>query len=191
MNSYLRATLNARDVRTAYNILNQYRLLVESMLRAGRFDHAVAAVGHMKYYGHTSFQMNLAFVAETVAYDVCALVELAHDLKVREEETLLRLFLDLDLPASEREKEQGLKGVRKAQVKLAAYYMISGDSEKAQRIREDMAAEPLDRLLAIRHELERVESKDFWEIIDRGRNFEFMPPAQKAYMREFFARFVA
>ena len=35
MNSYLRATLNARDVRTAYNVLNQYRLLVEAMLRQG------------------------------------------------------------------------------------------------------------------------------------------------------------
>jgi hypothetical protein len=33
MNSYMRATLNARDVRTAYNVLNQYRLLVEAMLR--------------------------------------------------------------------------------------------------------------------------------------------------------------
>jgi hypothetical protein len=186
MNSYLRATLNARDVRTAYNILNQYRLLVESMLRAGRDDHAVNAVGHMKYYGHTSFQMNLAFVAETVAYDISALCALAHELRSPQEDALLRLFLDLDLPASEREKEQGLKGVRKAQVKLAAYYMISGDSEKAQRIREDMAAEPLDRLLAIRHELERVTSKDFWEIIDRGRNFEFMPLEQRVAMRAFF-----
>ena len=29
MNTYLRATLNARDVRTAYNVLNQYRQLAE------------------------------------------------------------------------------------------------------------------------------------------------------------------
>ena len=34
MNSYLRAALNARAVRTAYNVMNQYRLLVESMIRA-------------------------------------------------------------------------------------------------------------------------------------------------------------
>ncbi|RYE77104.1 MAG: DUF2254 domain-containing protein, partial [Myxococcales bacterium] len=137
MNSYLRSTLNARDVRTAYNVLNQYRLLVESMLRAGRDDDAATAVGHMKYYGHTSFQMNLAFVAETVAYDISALCSLAHDLRSSQEDTLLRLFLDLDIPASEREKEQGLKGVRKAQVKLAAYYLAAGDTEKAARIRDD------------------------------------------------------
>ena len=187
MNSYLRATLNAKDVRTAYNILNQYRLFIEAMLRAGNGPAAVTAVGHMKYYGHTSFNMSLSFVTETVAYDVCALVELAHELGISEEETLLRMFLDLDRSAEERGQEQGLKGVRKAQVKLAAYYLTVGEHDKARRIREDMEVEPRDRLRAIRDELERVESKDFWEIIDRGRNFEYMPPEQKAHMRDFLA----
>lgn len=186
MNSYLRVALNARDVRTAYNVLNQYRLLVEAMVRANHGEIIVTAVGHMKYYGHTSFQMNLAFVAETVAYDIGAICEIAHELQCPQEDALLRLFLDLDLPASEREKELGLKGVRKAQVKLAAYYLAVGDTEKARRIQEDVASEPIERLLAIRYELERVTSKDFWEIIDRGRNFEFMPPAQRAAMHTFF-----
>ena len=49
-----------------------------------------------------------------------------------------------------------------------------------------MEGEPRERLKAIRDELERVESKDFWEINDRGRNFEYMPPEQKKRMREFF-----
>jgi hypothetical protein len=186
MNSYMRATLNAKDVRTAYNVLNQYRLLVEFMLHSGNHTSACTAIGHMKYYGHTSFQMNLHFVAETVAYDISQLCALAHDLHSPEQDAMLRAFLDLDMPASEREKELGLKGVRKAQVKLAAYYLAAGDRERAKRIRDDMASEPADRLATIRHELERVTTKDFWEIIDRGRNFEFMPPEQKAAMRTFF-----
>ena len=186
MNSYLRAALNARAVRTAYNVMNQYRLFVESLLRAGRWDDATTATGHMKYYGHTSFQMNLAFVAETVAYDISTLCAFAHEVNNPEQEAMLRIFLDLDMPASEREKEQGLKGVRKAQVKLAAYYLAAGSRDKAEMIRDDMASELPDRLLAMRQELERVTTKDFWEIIDRGRNFEFMPPEQKAAMRTFF-----
>ena len=52
---------------------------------------------------------------------------------------------------------------------------------------KDMEAEPQDRLLAIRHSLEQVTSKDFWEIIDRGRNFEYMPPAQREHLATFFA----
>lgn len=101
LNSYLRATLNAKDVRTAYNLLNQYRLLIEAMLRAGHGEAAVTAVGHVKYYGHVSFNMSLSFVSETVAYDVCALVELAHQLRSPQEEALLRAFLDLDRSAEE------------------------------------------------------------------------------------------
>jgi len=31
-----------------------------------------------------------------------------------------------------------------------------------------------------------VETKEFWEIIDRGRNFEYMPPRQKEQMARFF-----
>ncbi len=186
MNSYLRSTLNAKDVRTAYNVMNQYRLFVEALLRGGDHKTALAAVGHMKYYGNVSFDMKLAFVTETVAYDVGAVCALAHDLDAEGQDKILRLFLDLDRPAEERGQEQGLKGVRKAQVKLAAYYLAAGDELRARRICDDMAHEPPERLKAIRHELERVETKDFWEIIDRGRNFEFMPPEQKAAMERFF-----
>ena len=50
-----------------------------------------------------------------------------------------------------------------------------------------MRSEPPDRLRSIREQLERVESKDFWEIIDRGRNFEYMPPRQRGQMETFFS----
>jgi len=190
MNSYLRATLNARDVRTAYNVLNQYRLLVESMLKAGFEQAAITAVGHMKYYGHVSYDMKIPFVTETVAFDVGTLCQVAHDLQAKvAEDAILHAFLDLDRPVPERSQEQALKGVRKAQVKLAAYYLTVGEEPKARIIQDDMAVEPHERLRAIKEELEKVETKDFWEIIDRGRNFEWMPAAQKERMREFFTWF--
>lgn len=186
MNSYLRATLNAKAVRTAYNVLNQYRKLVESMIRAGRDDVAAAAVGHMIYYGRASYDMQLGFVTETVAYDVGALCELAHASGGRDTR-LLTLFLELDQPLRARRQEHGLIGIRKAQVKLACYYLQAEAEDRARRIADDMREEPADRLRAIREQLERVESKDFWEIIDRGRNFEYMPPPQRSRMATFFA----
>jgi hypothetical protein len=188
INSYLRATLNAKDVRTAYNVLNQYRLLVEALLRGRHHEAAVAAGNNLKYYAHVSYDLNLPFVTETIGYDVGALCQLAHDLGFeKDEDALLGIFLELDRPTPGRER--GLKGVRKAQVKLAAYYLAAGAEAKARRIHADMAGEPPDRVRAIRSELERVETKDFWEIIDRGRNFEFMPAPQKAAMARFFEWF--
>ena len=64
-----------------------------------------------------------------------------------------------------------------------------GERDKARLIYLDMEHDPPDRLEAIKDELERVETKDFWEIIDRGRNFEYMPPKQKQAMRRFFTWF--
>ena len=186
MNSYLRSTLNARDVRTAYNVLNQYRLLVEAMLRQGHGEAAVDGVKHMNYYGHVSFDMKLTFVMETVAYDVSALCQYAHELEVPEQDKMLEYFLELDRPLRVKSQESALLGVRKAQVKLAAYYLTQGEEDKARLIANDMQAEPAERLVQIRSQLENVTSKDFWEIIDRGRNFEYMPPRQRACMEEFF-----
>jgi hypothetical protein len=188
MNSYLRAALNARAVRTAYNVLNQYRLLVESMIRGVADDIALDGVRHMIYYGRTSYDMQLGFVTETVAYDVSALCEFAHG-QHRDglDDKMLAMFLELDQPLRVRRQEAGLQGIRKAQLKLACYYLAAGAEDRARRIAADMAGEDRERLRAIREQLSRVESKEFWEIIDRGRNFEYMPPRQKDQMARFFA----
>lgn len=184
MNSYLRAALNARDVRTAYNVLNQYRLLLEALLRAHNDKAVLSAASHLRYYAHLGDGMQLGFVTETVAYDISTLCQLAHELGSPVESALLAIFLDIDRP--ERGSDQTLRGVRKAQAKLAAYYVLVGAEAEARTIMQDMLVEPSERLRAIRDELARVESKDFWEIIDRGRNFEFLPPAQKEAMHRFF-----
>jgi len=188
MNSYLRAALNAKAVRTAYNVLNQYRLLIEALLRGGQRDAAVEGVRHMLYYGRTAFDMSLGFVTETVAYDIGTLCELDHALSGgKADDALLELLLDLDQPLRLRKQEHHLQGVRQAQVKLACYYLTAGEEARARRIAADMKDEDTERLGTIREQLAAVESKDFWEIIDRGRNFEYMPPAQKAQMEKFFA----
>jgi hypothetical protein len=186
MNSYLRATLNARDVRTAYNVLNQYRLLVESMLAVGRGQAALEGLKHMIYYGHVSFDMKLTFVTETVAYDVSSLCQSAHQLGLVEETSMLDSFLELDRPLRAQVQESALIGVRKAQVKLAAYYLSLGLTEPARRIADDMSHEPIARLESIFDALLAVRTKDFWEITDRGRNFEFMPEAERRELVTFF-----
>jgi len=186
-NSYLRATLNARSVRTAYNVLNQYRLLVEGLLQRGEGAQALDAARFMSYYGHVGYDMNLPFVTETVAYDLSTLCQTAHALKSAEEDGILGHFLELDRPLRARQQERALLGVRKAQIKLAAYYLSVGEAARANAIAADMKDEPPERIASLRAELERATSKYFWEITDRGRNFEYMPPAQRACLAQYFA----
>jgi hypothetical protein len=187
MNSYLRAALNARAVRTAYNVLNQYRLMVEAMITGGEHELAVEGVRHMIYYGRTSYDLQLGFVTETVAYDVGAICEFAHQQAPGSlDDRMLTMFLDLDQPLRAKRQESALQGIRKAQLKLACYYLDHGQSGRARRIADDMAGEDANRLTTIREQLERVKSKEFWEIIDRGRNFEYMPSRQRGQLAAFF-----
>lgn len=187
-NSFIRSTLNARDVRTAYNILNQYRILVEHLVRDDTLsDMAIEAVGYLAYYGRMSFGMELPFVTETIAYDFSSLCQVAAECQARCETQLLERFLQLDQPLRKGSDEPALLGIRKAQVKLATFYLARGQTAMARLICEDMRHEPAERLANIRSALEGVTNKDFWEIIDRGRNFEYMPVAQRRTLAQFFS----
>ncbi|MBL8545316.1 MAG: DUF2254 domain-containing protein [Hyphomonadaceae bacterium] len=186
LNSYVRATLNARDVRTTYNVMNQYRKLGEFMLLDGHHQDALDCVRHMKYYGLVAFDMDLTFVTETVAYDMSTLAQIANQVGSPCEGQILAEFLELDRPPFVRGQDKALMGVRKAQTKLAAYYILAEQEDRARAIANDMRDEPAERLRQIRRQLEVVADKDFWEITDRGRNFEYMPPKQRACLATFF-----
>ncbi len=188
-NTYLRATLNAKDVRTAYNVLHQYRLLAEAVLRAGMDEQLLEIAGYFKYYGQVAFNMNIAFITETVAYDLTSLCELAFSAGAIVGDKLLDVLLEVDKEAEGEAQEKSLRGVRKAQIKMATYFLLHEDQERAQRIYLDMKHEPIERIRSIRVELLAVESKDFWEVIDRGENFDYLNPERRALLKDFFSRF--
>jgi len=186
MNSYLRAAINQRNTRTAYNVLHQYRMLIESLLRLNQREAAEQGVAFLKYYGHIAFEEDLTFVTETVAYDLGALCKFAHRKELPSEDYILRQFLDLDRPTHGRRQARGLIGVRKAQTKLAAYYLSVDAEDKAKLIADDMVTETSDLLHTVRDDLAGVETPHFWEIVDRGHNFEFLPPEERGQLDRFF-----
>ena len=187
-NTYLRATINSRDVRTAYTILNQYRMIAETALAKGEDAAALQIAEHLRYYGRLSYRQELEFITETVAYDIGALCEFAHRNSSSAENSLRKIFLEVD-PASSGSKvqEASLRGVRKAQIKLATYYLAESEKENAREIWEDMKEEPATRLSSIRQELQSVESREFWEISDRGGNFDFLDAGRKEQLDAFFS----
>jgi hypothetical protein len=52
-----------------------------------------------------------------------------------------------------------------------------------------MSGEQPARLDSIRGELLAIRSSEFWEISDRGANFDYLPPKRKRRMLEFFGWF--
>jgi hypothetical protein len=188
-NTYMRATLNTSRVRTAYNVLNQYRQLAEAALANGRHALTGEIAFYLKYYGQIAHGKDLGFVTETVAYDLAALCEKAFLSHGPSHDVVLKHLLELDKPPENAAQETMLRGVRKAQAKLATFYLVSGATEHARKIYSDMEREKPERLRSIRDELLSIEAKDFWEVIDRGTNFDYLDAARKGQLKVFFSWF--
>src|SRR5690606_39895947 len=97
--------IDTLPLHDALPILNQYRLLVEAMLRPERGAEALEGLRYMIYYGHVSFDMKLTFVTETVAYDVSTLCQVANERGLAQESAMLDSFLRLDRPLRTRSQE--------------------------------------------------------------------------------------
>jgi hypothetical protein len=188
-NTYVRMALNARNVRACYNILHQYRQLAERTVSDGLDPLALEIGRRFAYYGQTAHAMGLGFVTETAAYDLQALCEHAFDHGAPCHDALLGVFLEVDKEAETGDEEKTLRGVRKAQVKLATYYLHRGAEPSARRIYKDMAAERPGRLASIRDELLSIETRDFWEVTDRGINFDYLDEPRRRMLDRFFGWF--
>lgn len=189
LNTILRACLTQKDVRTAYNVLHQYRLLCENMLLARLDQEAVQCAEHLRYYAQVAHGMRLGFVTETAAYDLATLCESAALSHAPVHRRILEVLLQVDKESEDAAQEVTLRGVRKAQAKLASFYLQRGDEEAVRLIHDDMAHERPERLRSIREELLNVKDKYFWEIVDRGVNFDYLEPDRKALLVRFFEGF--
>jgi len=190
MNSYLRSAINHGSVRTAYNVLHQYRMMLENLLRLGLDGLACEGVSFIKYYGHVAFDADLDFITETAAHDIAELCQFSHRHgSAAVEQRILRQLLDLDAeePARGYNQLRGLKGVRKAQAKLAVYYISVGAEANARMIAADMRHDSPGLQQSIRDDLARAESPHFWEIVDRGTNFEYLPENERVQLDVFFS----
>jgi hypothetical protein len=187
-NTFLRGGLNQSDVRACYNIFHQFRLLAEHMMHKGHNDLVLEIGRCIAYYGQTAHKADLGFVTETAAHDLAVLCERAfvHDIACHN--TLLDIFLEVDKEAENHIQEQTLRGVRKAQVRLATFYMTKNALPLADRIAADMRGEKPERMASIRAELGAVNEREFWEVTDRGVNFDYLDPSRKEKLDEFFAR---
>ena len=187
-NTYLRAVINARDIRSGYNLLKQYRLLAEAALRQRQPALVLQIVSHFRYYSLVAYKAGLFFLWETFGFDLGVLAQLSCALQAETTEAILQVLLRLDQDPESEQQEATLRGIRKTQVRLAAYFLSCGREDWARLIYQDMQHEPLARLQIIRQELLSTAA-EFWEFTDRGENFYYLEPALKPYAEQFFGWF--
>jgi hypothetical protein len=187
MNAYLRAAIDQKRTRTANNVLHQYRALLEEMMHLGQDDIACEGVAFLAYYGHYAFEEDLPEVTVTVAYDIAVLCQCAHRHGRAGEECILRKLLNLDeeQPPQGYHQQRSLRGVRRAQTRLAVYYLSVGEEASARMIAEDMHDMPASVRRAVREDLAEAAPPHFWEVVDRGRNLHYLTDAERVHLDEF------
>jgi len=188
-NTFIRVSINDKNVRAIFNLFYQYRLLTESIMD---YDPKLTAkvLFYFKYYGETCMQQGLWFVMLTAAFDLGGMVGVAHDKKIENIEELLLIFMSLEDNMDPQKDFLAFDAVRKAQLILATYIFSSGDTKLVNLVIEDLKSETYEKLLKYRDSLLSVTSKKFWEVTDRGYTFEYMEPEQKKALQLFFEQFV-
>lgn len=185
-NSYLRMAINARDLRTAYYVLHQYRLLAEHCLDRGDGASALDVADHLRYYGLLGYDAGQAFLLEVVAYDVALLVEGAAVRRSEAVDPLLGLLLTVDAPPRREDQVAPARGVRRAQIQLATFFLDRGDEARARRILGDLVHDPPETLAAIRREIEDEIHAHYREFTDRGVNFAYLPPRRRVHLERLY-----
>jgi hypothetical protein len=186
-NYYLREAIYRGNARTAEDVMLQYRVLIEALLRENLCDVACEGAAFLEHHGHIAFEEDLGSVSETAAHDIASLCRYAHQVRSTCEELMLRQLLALDEEEATRSRRQhrGLRGVRTAQARLAVYYLAKGEDSRARMIAADMRDISAVMSASIRDELAQETPPHFWETIDRGRNLHYLEKAEREQVDTF------
>lgn len=188
LNTYLSRSITVGDVRSAHNVLSEFRRLSsEVLLENGEVELLEELADWLQYYARIAFEHGETFVTEAVAHDLAETIIRAHSVGADNEDALLDLLLQVDRePGGLTGQEWALSGVRKAQVKLATFYLSRGDAVRARRICDDMKHESRERLRKIHLELAELAESEWWEISSRDTNWDYLSDLEKQQLPVFF-----
>jgi hypothetical protein len=187
-NSYLRVTINGRDPRTAYFLMNQYRLLAEQIMRDGDANTAVEIADYLKIYGQLGHSIGIPFLLESASYDVKSMIEMAYQECPAAIDPLLDCLLQLDIEIKEEQEQDSLLGVRRSQMQVATLLIANRDEARLQRVVDDLLGERMSRLERLRAVMMAEERSQYPELMDRGINFVYLEPERRQYLDVLFDR---
>jgi hypothetical protein len=179
-NTFIRLAINRRDVRSLFLIFDQYRNFGEALNK--KFPEQVLEIAYyFEYYGQVAREQQMFFVVEVVAHDLGTLVEKAWESEVPNRQKLLERFLHFDQQAI-----PALSGVKKAQALLASYFLLAGQTEPANIIRESFQSLDPAFIQNLKKDLIQITRQKFWEVSERRMNIDFVPTPQREKLQEFF-----
>ena len=187
-NSYLRTMLNAGDIRTTYYLFGQYRLLAESLLGTPYQASVLEIARYFKEYGHVGHQRGFSFLLETASFDLMTLIGQTASTAPELAEPLIRIASTFELGPPSGTDKTNTSGLMRIKIQLACLLMAKGFDNLAIPLIDRLADEDDSLLAAIRDDLIAESRPHYWELIDRGINFLYLPSEQRVMLEPLFAK---
>ncbi|PCI27516.1 MAG: hypothetical protein COB67_08390 [SAR324 cluster bacterium] len=188
-NTFLRISLNDGNQRAMFNLFYQYRLFANTLMDYSP-KQAAKIFFYFKYYGEQGLMKGIWFILYNAAFDLGGMVATAYDKKMKNIKDLLFIFMQLEDTVDKKKDWLALMGVRKSQLILAAYLFSKGEETLVRIVVEDLKNESFDNLIKWRDMLLSLKDKKFWEITDRGINFEYIDEEQKKSLELFYKTYI-
>lgn len=179
-NTFVRRAIVVKDARSVFSVFEEYRTYAET--QAAAFPELTQEIAYyFQFYGQLARANGLNFIVEVVAHDLGALVQHAWEKGVSNRQKLLERFMCYDA-----EVAAPLSGVKKAQAKLASYFLLAGDPEPAELIRGTFAPLPPTFIHRIADDMLHVRREKYWEVNERRVNLDYVPDRQREKLGAFF-----
>lgn len=170
-NSFIRTALTQKLANSVYIISFYYRVLAERAMETNPEDTARIAF-FLDYYSHQAVRMGLVFVPNLLSYDVADLTILAFQTDCSCKHRLLEVYCDFDRVQIMRESP----GVIKSHIKLATALNFMGFTDEKDQLCDALCHIRIELIKNAFEEIESVVSPDYWEITDRSKHLDYIPP---------------
>lgn len=179
LNSFVREAIKKKENASAYNVIYNYKSLVRRVL-ADWPEQVPPLARHLRHYADFAREHGLTFIYELISYELCELAERAFERQAgAAAQALLATALGLENPGR-------YPGLIKSRGILAAYFLERGMTAELERVEASLKTLPRPALEQARDVILGTEERVFWEITDRGVNFNYVEPGRRARVRECF-----
>lgn len=180
LNSFAREAIKTKGNASVCDVLYSYKALVRRLL-TDQPDKVPELVHYLRYYAEFARGQSLPFVYERLSYELVELTERAYERKV----AAAPVLLDAVLAFAEVEHSVGLV---KSRAILAGYFDECGYAQELERVSVSLRQVATAVVEQAKLEISSVHDRLFWELNDRGVNFDFVEPTRRARVIEFLAR---
>ncbi len=183
-NTFIREAVKKKDAFSIYNLFYNYKSLARKLMpvRPGKIPEIAR---HFRYYADFAKQQGLPFIYELASYELGELCEHAYEqAHPGEGRELLEAMVAFEGATASR-------GLVKGRAILGGYFLERGMAPELDRLVESLRPVPASILEGARRELFAVKDRVFWEITDRGVNFDYVEEARRERVKELFDRLAA